>query len=281
MSIVDLTPAQRPAALVLFQEKATHVIARSGCLGLVDCRVFADNAENPQAAVLVLERFGIGFAAGSAAYAEALLAHLHGWHPWYEVADPPESWHPMLAAWSKESHAFSRYAVVNDPAAFDREKLIQLAKPPVGLELRRYDMPLLEQALTASWSEDQTGGFETPAAFLQDGYGIALHDHGILLAGCSSFCRHSDGFEIQVDTHPGYHGRGFATCVCAAFILDVLDMNLIPYWDAANIRSMRLAQRLGYPFSHAFTAWMLISEASSQAEVAEKVIGISTIKEVP
>lgn len=278
MSIVELTPAQRPAALPLFTEKSTHVMAQSGCMGLVDCRVFADNEEHPQAAVLVLERFGIGYAAGDAAHAQALLERLHGWHPWYEIADPPESWHPVLAAWSVESHAFSRYAMVNDTAVLDTNRLRQLAKPPVGLSLSRYDLPLLERALTATWSEDQIGGYNTPDDFLKDGYGVALHDHGTLLAGCASFCRHTDGFEIQVDTHPGYRGRGLATCVSAAFMLDVLNMGLIPYWDAANHRSMRLAQRLGYPFSHAYTAWMLISEASSQAEVAEKVIGTSTVE---
>lgn len=277
MSIVMLSPAQRRAALPLFADKPTHEVARSGCLGLIDCRIFVDDADRPQSAVLVLERFGIGFAAGDVVHAQALLARLHGWHPWYEIADPPESWHPVLAAWSKESHAFSRYAVVNDPAAFDREALGRMARPPVGKTISRYNGALLAQALSAPWSEDQTGGFPTSEAFLRDGYGVALLDGDTLVAGCASFCRHQNGFEIQVDTHPDYRGRGLATCVSAAFILDVLEMGMIPYWDAANIHSMRLAQRLGYAFWHAYTAWMLISGASSQAEVAEKVIGVHVI----
>lgn len=274
--MVELLPAQHRAALSLFSQKRTHWVARSACLGLVECRIFADDATSPTAAVLTLARFGIAFAAGDAAFAAPLLEALRGIHPWFEISDPPERWHPALAAWSKESYATMRYAFSNDPGAFDLERLERLAVPPDGCQVKAYDAQLVRQALSAGWSEDQTGAFLSGDDFLKNGLGMALLQDGQLAAGCTSFCRHEDGYEVQVDTHPDHRGKGYATCISAAFILNALRRGRTPYWDAANRQSLRLAEKLGYAFTRAFPAWLLISPAQSAEEVAQKVIGTSS-----
>lgn len=269
----QLTQGQYQNAYALFAQRDTHHIARSCCEGLIPCRIFADDGLAPTAVVAVLERFGIAFAAGDAAHAPALLEMLRGWHPWYEINDPPEDWYPALAAWSKESHATVRYACESDPAGFSKEKLRALACPPQGMAIVPFDEALLTQALAAQWSEDQTGAFLSPADFLRDGFGMALVRDGALLSGCASFCRHADGYEIQVDTHPDARGKGYATMVCAAFILALLEKGMLPYWDAANAKSMRLAQKLGFTFTRAFPAWILVAPAQSVADITQKVVG--------
>lgn len=259
--------------LPLYAGRGTYKIARSCCEGLVPCRAYVDNAAAPSAAVVALARLGIAFAAGDARHAPALLAALHGWHPWYEVNDPADAWQPALAAWSKESYATPRYAFTNDPHALDVDRLRRLAVPPPGYALQPYDRALLGLALSEPWSEDQAGAFESPEAFLRDGMGMALLHEGRLVSGCASFCRHADGFEIQVDTHPDYQGKGLATCVSAAFMLEALRRGMTPCWDAANSRSLRLAEKLGFVFEKAFTAWLLIAPQVRAEEVAAKVVG--------
>lgn len=272
--MIELTGTQMRAALPLFAARETHKIAVSCCQGLIDARCFADRLEQPTAAVVVIRRFGIAFAAGDARHATTLLNALHGWHAWYEISDPPDDWQPALAAWSKKSHGTVRYGFSNKPATFDTARLHALAQVPAGMSLRPFDRALLEQALAADWSEDQTGSFLSVDDFLAHGFGMALvRDDGALIAGCSSFCRHDDGYEIQVDTHPDERGHGYATCVCAAFILNLLDRNLNVYWDAANATSLRLAEKLGFVFERAFVAWVLISEQTTPEAVAEKAIG--------
>ena len=271
--MTELTPVQMLGALPLFADKQTHHIARSCCLGLVPARAFADSAEHPTAVLVVLKRFGIGFAAGDAKHAKGLLEMLRGWHPWYEINEPPDSWYPALAAWTKESHATVRYAFTNDPATFDMARLRTLATPPPGYALKVYDEPLLKQALSATWSEDQMGGFASPEDFLRDGLGVALVKDGKLVSGCSSFCAHTEGYEIQVDTDPECRGKGFATCVSAAFLLESLVREKTPYWDAANGKSMRLAEKLGYVFERAYPAWILVTPKTTEQAIAEQVIG--------
>lgn len=270
--MIELTPRQMKALLPLF-ERDTHIIARSCCQGLVRCRAFADDAKKPTATVVVMRRFGIAFAAGDARHAAGLLDMLRGWHPWYEIADPPDAWQPALAAWSRESHATVRYAMTNDPGAFDLSILRVLGNAPDGCEIRAYDSGLVRQALAAGWSEDQLGGFQSATTFLRDGLGIAVVRDGKLVAGCTSFCRHADGYEIQIDTHPDMRGRGYATAAGAVFILEALMRGQTPYWDAANASSLRLAQKLGYVFDRAYPAWVLIAPKTDPKAVDEKVIG--------
>lgn len=272
--MIELMAEQKINALPLFEAAETHQIARSCCRGLAPGRVLADRAENPAAAVITLQRFGIAFAAGDARHAAVLLEALRGFHPWYEVNEPPEDWQPALAAWSRESHATVRYAFEPAMNAFDREALAKLAVPADGYRLVPYDAQLLRTAAQSAWSEDQMGTFMSPESFVSDGMGFAMLEGDRLVSGCTSFCRHPDGFEIQVDTHPEYRGKGFATTVSAAFILRCLELGQKPYWDAANIRSMRLAQRLGFVFRSGYVAWLLISPSTTPQDVAEKAVGV-------
>ncbi|MDR0929399.1 MAG: GNAT family N-acetyltransferase [Oscillospiraceae bacterium] len=252
--MIEIHPADFPRLLPLYEGNPRHLMAASALSGLAQARAFADEAERPASALVVLSRPGIAFAAGRAP--AALPEALRGFRGWYEVVDPPPAWHPVLAAWSIKSRATARYQM-DPPAAFDRALLKRLAVPPEGYTLRPYDAALVGQALSMEWSKDQIDCFGSAEAFLADGLGMALLEGDALVSGCASFCRHQDGYEIQVDTRADRRGQGFATCVSAAFILRCLERGLVPHWDAANAESLRLAERLGFVLDRAYPAWEL------------------------
>lgn len=269
----ELIGKQKLRALPLFQTSAHHRMAAACCAGLCEGRVFADDLERPTAALAVLQRMGIGFAAGDARHAGALLSVLRGWHPWYEISDPPKDWHPYMAAWSEKSHAAIRYGFANDPPKLSDEALEKLARTPAGCTLSVYDRLLAEQALSEAWSEDQLGAFASVDDFLGSGLGVALVRDGRLLAGCASFCKLADGFEIQIDTHPDERGKGYGSSVGAAFLLECRRRGVTPYWDAANQASLRLAEKLGYVFTEPYVAWVLLPPEADTEAVIKKVIG--------
>ena len=80
-------------------------------------------------------------------------------------------------------------------------------------------------------------------------------ENGQLVSGASSYSRYREGIEIEVDTRPDCRRRSLATACSAALILTCLDAGLYPSWDAQNLWSVGLAQKLGYTFSHEYPAY--------------------------
>ena len=49
--------------------------------------------------------------------------------------------------------------------------------------------------------------------------------------------------------------KGLASITCSKLILSCLDDGLYPSWDAANMESVKLAEKLGYEFSHEYSVY--------------------------
>ena len=78
---------------------------------------------------------------------------------------------------------------------------------------------------------------------------------GRIVAGASSYTRYNEGIEIEVDTVEEERRKGLAAVASAALILRCLDEGLYPGWDAQNMNSVHLAEKLGYEFDHEYTAY--------------------------
>ena len=68
------------------------------------------------------------------------------------------------------------------------------------------------------------------------------------------------GLEIEVDTVEEERRKGLATAASAALILRCLDEGLYPSWDAQNMLSVHLAEKLGYEFDHEYTVYEVASD---------------------
>ena len=156
----------------------------------------------------------------------------------------------------------TRYAIPKDPTVFDPARLKALAVPPAGYALAPIDTVLYGKALDRAWSRDFCALFRDAEDYARRGAGIAaLHD-GELVAGASSYAvyagretgedgpcaeaRRRGGIEIEIDTRPDHRRRGLATACGAALILSCLSRGLYPSWDAHDLRSVALAEKLGY-----------------------------------
>ena len=77
------------------------------------------------------------------------------------------------------------------------------------------------------------------------------------------FVRYNEGIEIEVDTVEEERRKGLATAASAALILRCLDEGLYPSWDAQNIISVHLAEKLGYEYDHEYTAYEVSGEGGT------------------
>ena len=84
---------------------------------------------------------------------------------------------------------------------------------------------------------------------------MAILHEGQLVSGASTYAVYNKGFEIEIDTKREYRGKGLATVAGAKFILESLALNKTPSWDAHDLRSVHLAEKLGYHLSHDYVVY--------------------------
>ena len=104
-------------------------------------------------------------------------------------------------------------------------------------------------------TRDFVSSFDSKDKYLELGRGMVILKSGRIVAGASSYTRYKEGIEIEVDTVEEERRKGLATIVSAALILRCLDEGLYPSWDAQNMNSVRLAEKLGYEFDHEYVAY--------------------------
>lgn len=108
---------------------------------------------------------------------------------------------------------------------------------------------------------DFVSAFESKEQYLNIGNGMVILKDRKIVSGASSYARYNGGIEIEVDTLPSERRKHFATIACSALILKCLEECLYPSWDAQNIHSAHLAEKLGYEFDHEYTAYEVEAEA--------------------
>ena len=86
---------------------------------------------------------------------------------------------------------------------------------------------------------------------------MVIKKDGVPVSGASSYSVYNGGIEIQIDTRTDYRRQGLAAAAAAALILECLDRNLYPSWDAASLWSVALAEKLGYQFDHEYDAYFV------------------------
>ncbi|MBQ3487764.1 MAG: GNAT family N-acetyltransferase [Clostridia bacterium] len=235
----------RAKAAPLFAGMEDSMIA--SCLqGMMDSRIYVTDPEAPRSAMAHLADFA--FLAGAPD-----RALVEGKPQGFVVMVPPdEAWAQLIEDCFPGVERWTRYAIKKD-TTFDRAKLETLAASlPAGYEMRRIDGDLYDKCLNEPLFTDGVCHFGSKAAYLEQGRGFAVVKDGAPVSMASSYTVYREGIEIEIDTLESERRKGLATAVGARLILSCLDDDLYPSWDAANMDSVRLAEKLGYAFSHEY-----------------------------
>lgn len=149
-----------------------------------------------------------------------------------------------------------RYALKKEPEVFDKEKLQRtVAGLPDGYELKMLDGDIFLKTKQEAWCSDWTAQYPDWEIYRKMGMGVVILKDGQLISGASSYTTYENGIEIQVDTKEEYRRIGLAEVCSAKLILECLERGLYPSWDAQNKGSLALAEKLGYRYSHTYTAY--------------------------
>lgn len=156
----------------------------------------------------------------------------------------------------------TRYAIQKVPDRFDHDKLsAYVSSLDAMYELRLFDQEIFKMAQSEEWSSDLCSQFVDYEAYKNNAVGVAILHQGKLISGASPYAVYPDGIEIEIDTKPEYRLQGLATICGAALILECLNRGLYPGWDAHDLRSLALAEKLGYQLKYPYTAYALLKVA--------------------
>ncbi len=216
------------------------------CLEKVMGKIYVTDAENPASAMAFLASFAF--------YAGEPDAELAAFKPkgFVNMMAPDEAWERLLRQNFPDGDTYTRYAIKKG-TKFDRKKLEALESSlPAGYEIRRIDAELYDLCLENEQFEDCVANFSSKEDYLEHGRGFAVMREGKIVSAASSYTVYREGIEIEIDTEKAERRKGLASAAAAKLILSCLDDGLYPSWDAANMASVHLAEKLGYEFSHEY-----------------------------
>ena len=219
------------------------------CLQKVMGKVFVTDPDNPVSAFAYLGCFA--FYAGEPDRT-LLLNKPDG----FVIMVPQnEAWAALIEECYPSAKRAVRFAIRKD-TKFDTEALKRFTDSlPEGYEIREIDADLYDRCLESSHSADFVSSFGSRESFLELGRGMVIIKDGRIVSGASSFSRYDKGIEIEVDTVPDERRKNLATIASAALILRCLGEGLYPSWDAQNMNSVHLAEKLGYEFDHEYVVY--------------------------
>lgn len=225
-----------------------------GCMG----RAWAcESAEKPQAAQIITG--DLCFFAGEPE--DQLIENIPGDFPSQYILMVPES-HKWAAGieriYQNRYERFTRYAIKKEPGIFDRKRLAgYIKKLSQEYSIKSIDEEIYLKTRQVSWSKDLCSQFPTYADYKKNGLGFVAFHGDELVSGASSYTVYRDGIEIEIDTREDHRRKGLALACAASLILECLDRELYPSWDAANRESVALAEKLGYNFDREYVTYSI------------------------
>ena len=217
-------------------------------------KIYVDDLVSPKSAIGCLG--GWRYCAGKPN--KALITHGKP-RDWFGLFPQNKQWEKLIEQCYPDAEKDTRFAICHD-ANFDKEKLQAMVDAlPEGYELRKIDSKVYDlcKKVEDDDLEDLIGWFESKKQFLELGLGYAVILDGKVVGGASTAYRFPKAIDIEVDVHKKHRRKGLASAAAAKLILDCLERGWKPTWDAANMKSVHLSEKLGYTFDHKYHCYWI------------------------
>lgn len=251
MPIYRVTDKNSIASLYTGWEQTMIWSCLQDCMGVA----YTDNLSRPQSAQIVTGPFC--YFAGKVNH--DLIKNNLGYS--FDMVPQNELWEEAIElVYGEKVKGRTRYATKKEKDAFDTEQLQQLVSAlPAPYVLKAIDKSLYEQIMASEWATDLCENFDSAESFLKHGLGFVILKNGEIVSGASSYTFYREGIEVEVDTREDERRKGLALACAARLILECLNKNLYPSWDAHNSGSLALAKKLGYRFDGEYMTYEFVS----------------------
>lgn len=224
-----------------------------GCMGMA----WADNENNPKSAQIITGDFCCFAGLPNI----ELTKNIPEDHTSEFILMIPQNdkWSKMIEnVYGEKCEKILRYAIKKEYDIFDKDLLSSFVNGlPKEYTIEMIDEDLFNKLKTEEWSYDLCSLFKSYDEYEKHGLGAVVINNGIPVSGASSYGYYDKGIEIEIDTKLEYRRKGLATACAAKLILDCLERNLYPSWDAHDLRSVALAEKLGYHLDKSYVTYVV------------------------
>ncbi len=175
------------------------------------------------------------------------------------ITPADERWSEWLEeSFAGEFRVMSRYSMCRDRNHFSEDVLIKYIRElPAGIRILKMDQRLYQLAWKEDWNRNFCSIYKTPEDFDRDGLGFAALDGQQIISCCSAFGISQGTIPVEIATRKEYKRQGIALACGASFILACLELGIYPCWDAHDLPSASLAEKLGYIFEKEYQVYKL------------------------
>ncbi len=144
-----------------------------------------------------------------------------------------------------------RYSIKKE-VSFDKEKLYHMAN---SLE-KKFKLVQIDETLA---NNIKTLKFiNITDDYKKYGIGFCCIYNNEIIGVASSNIFYKEGIEVNIKVKEDYRRKGIATALASNLILECLKQNKKVSWDAANINSVGLAQKLGFEYDSTYNIYDFI-----------------------
>ena len=227
----------------------------------IDCAVegqmgkaFTDSHNNPTVYKIELFPFSYFSGDGAGAAANEVIENLK---PHSILLAPAPDW----AATARKIHGdnliqFPRYSFSSESlstAHLDR----LLNENSFRDKINRFDIDAVRKFMTDPDGFADIALFDSPDDFVKRGIAFGVIENDTLKGIAYSSLVNSRAVEVSIYIVKKYRRLGMATGLGCALLKHCLEKKLHPNWDAANLESCKLAEKLGYTATETYDAYYL------------------------
>ena len=169
------------------------------------------------------------------------------------------SWVSILEKYYPASlRSFKRFAMKRELGTFKINVLeCFINSIEQELKIERINKDLYHEVIEDPFMADCCSNFSSVEDFYENGMGYVIMHNGAIISGASSYS-YCEGFiDITIGTKEDFRQKGLALACASKLILECIEKNIYPVWDAVNMRSVSLAEKLGYRFDREYKVYSI------------------------
>lgn len=204
--------------------------------------VFVDNIEKPEFSFVFLERLCFIDGNSNNEFAKKALEEID---EYYKVIIANEEWFELIEKVYKNNFEISSRYSIKKETKFNKRMLEEyIENLDSHYKIKKIDEKMYNRI-------QQTDSYVTNLGmsdqYEKNGIGFcALNENQEIIAVITSDGIFNGGIDVNIKVRDIDRRKGIATALSAKMILECIRKNIYPSWDAANLNSVGLAQKLGY-----------------------------------